>query len=108
MLSRLDRLGDVPVVIMLPSPHALFGAALDIHRASIGLPPVDNVRDHVLGRATRTRRSSRPFTGAAFRTAMIRWATAGDGAAPLADQVDEAFAMLAGGLATPTPTTEES
>lgn len=91
MLSRLDRLGDVPVVIMLPSPHhpphpppgrpfppdmtdnrelwdldaqsykALFGAALNIHRASIGLPPVDNVRDHVLGRATtRTRRSSRP------------------------------------------------
>ncbi|WP_197699012.1 hypothetical protein [Micromonospora inositola] len=91
MLSRLDRLGDVPVVVMLPSPHhpphplpsqpfppdvtdnrvlwdldaqsynALFGAALNIHRASIGLPPVDNVRGHVLGGATtRTRRSSRP------------------------------------------------
>ncbi|WP_207232437.1 hypothetical protein [Micromonospora kangleipakensis] len=43
------------------SYDALFGAALNIHRASIGLPPVDNVRDHVLGRATtRTRRSSRP------------------------------------------------
>ncbi|WP_319462769.1 hypothetical protein [Micromonospora sp. RTP1Z1] len=87
MLSRLDRLGDVPVVAMLPSPHplpgrpfppdvtdnrvlwdldarsynALFGAALNIHRASLGQPPVDNVRDHVWGRATtRTRSSSRP------------------------------------------------
>jgi vancomycin aglycone glucosyltransferase len=28
--------------------HALFGDALDTHRASIGLPPVDNVRDHVI------------------------------------------------------------
>ena len=27
--------------------HALFGPPLDAHRASIGLPPVDNVRDHV-------------------------------------------------------------
>lgn len=43
------------------SYKALFGAALNIHPTSIGLPPVDNVRDHVLGRATtRTRRSSRP------------------------------------------------
>ncbi|WP_200207749.1 hypothetical protein [Micromonospora coerulea] len=46
------------------------------------------------------------MTGAAFRTAMIRRATAGDGASPLADQVDEAFAMLAGGPATPTNTKE--
>jgi vancomycin aglycone glucosyltransferase len=29
------------------SMNALFGAALNTHRASIGLPPVDNVRDHV-------------------------------------------------------------
>jgi hypothetical protein len=28
--------------------NALFGDALNIHRASIGLPPVDNVRDHVI------------------------------------------------------------
>jgi vancomycin aglycone glucosyltransferase len=28
--------------------NALFGAALNAHRASIGLPPVDNVRDHVI------------------------------------------------------------
>ena len=48
------------------------------------------------------------MTGAAFRTAVMRRATAGVGAAPLADQVDEAFAVLAGGLATPTSTTEES
>jgi vancomycin aglycone glucosyltransferase len=27
--------------------EALFGAALNTHRASIGLPPVDNVRDHI-------------------------------------------------------------
>ena len=27
--------------------NALFGEALNTHRASIGLPPVDNVRDHV-------------------------------------------------------------
>ena len=27
--------------------NALFGAALNTHRASIGLPPVDDVRDHV-------------------------------------------------------------
>jgi vancomycin aglycone glucosyltransferase len=27
--------------------NALFGPALNTHRASIGLPPVDNVRDHV-------------------------------------------------------------
>ena len=29
------------------SINALFGAALNTHRASIGLPPVDNVRDYV-------------------------------------------------------------
>ena len=29
------------------SMNALFGAAVNTHRASIGLPPVDNVRDHV-------------------------------------------------------------
>jgi vancomycin aglycone glucosyltransferase len=29
------------------SVNALFGAAINTHRASIGLPPVDNVRDHV-------------------------------------------------------------
>jgi vancomycin aglycone glucosyltransferase len=28
--------------------NALYGAALNAHRAAIGLPPVDNVRDHVL------------------------------------------------------------
>jgi vancomycin aglycone glucosyltransferase len=28
--------------------NALFGEALNTHRAAIGLPPVDNVRDHVL------------------------------------------------------------
>jgi vancomycin aglycone glucosyltransferase len=42
--------------IYLPSPHhppqpmpydELFGEPLNRHRASIGLPPVDNVRDHV-------------------------------------------------------------
>ncbi len=30
------------------SYNALFGEALNSHRASIGLPPVDNVRDHIL------------------------------------------------------------
>jgi vancomycin aglycone glucosyltransferase len=30
------------------SYNALFGEALNTHRASIGLPPVDNVRDHVI------------------------------------------------------------
>jgi vancomycin aglycone glucosyltransferase len=29
--------------------NALYGEALNTHRAAIGLPPVDNVRDHVLG-----------------------------------------------------------
>ena len=29
------------------SYNALFGAALNTHRASIDLPPVDNVRDHI-------------------------------------------------------------
>ncbi|MEV8098365.1 glycosyltransferase [Kitasatospora sp. NPDC085879] len=28
--------------------NALFGGAVNTHRASVGLPPVDNVRDHVL------------------------------------------------------------
>jgi vancomycin aglycone glucosyltransferase len=31
------------------SIDALFGEALDTHRASVGLPPVDNVRDYVIG-----------------------------------------------------------
>ncbi|MFI7058749.1 glycosyltransferase [Streptosporangium canum] len=31
------------------SVDALFGAALNTNRASIGLPPVDNVRDYVIG-----------------------------------------------------------
>ena len=31
------------------SINALFGEALNTHRASIGLPPVDNVRDYVFG-----------------------------------------------------------
>ncbi|WP_406239513.1 glycosyltransferase [Nocardia sp. NBC_01009] len=31
------------------SSNALFGAALNTNRASIGLPPVDNVRDYVIG-----------------------------------------------------------
>ena len=39
-------------------------------------------------------------TGAAFRTAMIRWA-AGGARRPLAGLVDEAFAVLAAGLADP-------
>lgn len=30
------------------SYNALFGEALNTHRASVGLPPVDNVRDHIL------------------------------------------------------------
>ena len=39
-------------------------------------------------------------TGAVFRTAMMRWADC-DGARPLADFIDEAFATLATGLADP-------
>ncbi|WP_251091780.1 glycosyltransferase [Streptomyces sp. Caat 7-52] len=31
------------------STHALFGEALNTNRASIGLPPVDDVRDYVIG-----------------------------------------------------------
>ncbi|WP_411085924.1 glycosyltransferase [Streptomyces sp. 061-3] len=31
------------------SINALFGEALNVNRASIGLPPVDNVRDYVIG-----------------------------------------------------------
>ena len=30
------------------SVHTLFGDALNTHRKSIGLPPVDNVRDHII------------------------------------------------------------
>jgi vancomycin aglycone glucosyltransferase len=30
--------------------HAVFGAALNTHRASVGLPPVDNVRDYAFTR----------------------------------------------------------
>jgi MftR C-terminal domain len=50
-------------------------------------------------------------TGAAFRTAMIRWA-AGDGARSLSDYVHEAFGMVAAGLTEPvspttTPTSKE-
>jgi AcrR family transcriptional regulator len=45
-------------------------------------------------------------TGAAFRTAMIRWAT-GDGARSLSDHVHQAFGMLAHGLAEPTPAKAE-
>jgi len=33
----------------IQSYNALFGEALNTHRASIGLPPVDNVRAHILG-----------------------------------------------------------
>jgi AcrR family transcriptional regulator len=43
-------------------------------------------------------------TGAAFRTAIMRWAAA-DGTRPLSDFVHEAFGMLAGGLIDP-PTEE--
>ncbi|MFI6266576.1 TetR family transcriptional regulator [Micromonospora sp. NPDC051006] len=43
-------------------------------------------------------------TGAAFRTAMLRWAAAG-GTRSLADLVDEAFDALAAGLADPGPKT---
>jgi vancomycin aglycone glucosyltransferase len=32
----------------IQSYNALFGDALNTHRASIGLPPLDNVRDHVI------------------------------------------------------------
>ncbi|WP_250027479.1 acyl-CoA-like ligand-binding transcription factor [Paractinoplanes maris] len=42
------------------------------------------------------------LTGAAFRTAMMRWATAGDGR-DLLDLVREAFAVLAEGLARSAP-----
>jgi len=46
------------------------------------------------------------LTGAAFRTAMIRWAGADDGR-QLSDFVREAFGILAAGLAEPPPTDEE-
>ncbi|GAA0540468.1 TetR/AcrR family transcriptional regulator [Paractinoplanes ferrugineus] len=41
-------------------------------------------------------------TGAAFRVAMMRWSAAEPGA-QLADFVQEAFGMLAGGLTAPNP-----
>lgn len=46
------------------------------------------------------------LTGAAFRTAMMRWATAGDGR-DLHDLVREAFGVLSAGLAGSAPTHEE-
>ncbi len=46
------------------------------------------------------------LVGAAFRTAMMRWATAGDGR-DLYDLVREAFGVLATGLATSAPTHED-
>ncbi|MET0425400.1 MAG: TetR/AcrR family transcriptional regulator [Actinoplanes sp.] len=46
------------------------------------------------------------LTGAAFRTAMMRWAAAEDGRL-LDDFVREAFGHLAAGLAQPAPSTEE-
>ncbi|WP_240669706.1 TetR family transcriptional regulator [Actinoplanes solisilvae] len=45
------------------------------------------------------------LVGAAFRTAMMRWATSGD--TDLHDLVREAFDVLAVGLAAPAPTHEE-
>ena len=42
-------------------------------------------------------------TSAAYRAAMMRWAS-GRARRPLADLVDEAFAALAGGLVDPDPT----
>ena len=42
-------------------------------------------------------------TGAAFRTAMLRWAAL-DGTRPLTDFVHESFGLLAGGLTDPQPT----
>jgi vancomycin aglycone glucosyltransferase len=35
--------------LSIQSYNAMFGPVLNSHRASIGLPPVDNVRDHVIG-----------------------------------------------------------
>jgi AcrR family transcriptional regulator len=46
------------------------------------------------------------LVSAAFRTAMMRWATAGDGD-DLHDLVREAFGVLAAGLAATAPTHEE-
>ncbi|MGY0005405.1 acyl-CoA-like ligand-binding transcription factor [Micromonospora sp. I033] len=46
-------------------------------------------------------------TGAAFRTAMLRWAATA-GARPLADLVDEAFDTLAAGLPDPGPAPDPS
>ena len=46
-------------------------------------------------------------TGAAFRTAMMRWAAADDGR-PLTDFVREAYDLVADGLAEPTPHTPQT
>lgn len=58
-------------------------------------------RDHVFPQLAAT------LTGAAFRTAMIRWAGA-DGFLQLSDFVREAFGILAAGLAEPAPTHQEA
>ena len=42
-VTDLRALWDMNVGVM----NALFGGAVNAHRATIGLPPVDNVRDHV-------------------------------------------------------------
>lgn len=47
------------------------------------------------------------LTGAATRTAMMRWAAA-DGLSPLSDFVREAFGLLAAGLAEPAPTHQKA
>ncbi|MGK5739477.1 TetR family transcriptional regulator [Micromonospora sp. URMC 103] len=59
--------------------------------ARVGVPP-----DHGFPALLTT------VTGAAFRTAMLRWAAAG-GARSLTDLVDEAFESLAAGLPAPRP-----
>ena len=63
--------------------------------ARTGLPP-DNLYPHVAA----------AVIGAAFRTAMMRWAAAEDGRR-LVDLVREACDFLAAGLAEPSPTHEE-
>jgi AcrR family transcriptional regulator len=45
-------------------------------------------------------------TGAAYRTAMMRWAVS-DGSLPLSDHVHEAFGMVATGLTDPQPDRQE-
>ncbi|MFH8384312.1 nucleotide disphospho-sugar-binding domain-containing protein [Kitasatospora sp. NPDC018058] len=41
---------DIPALwdLNIGAMNALFGEAVNSHRASVGLPPVDNVRDHVI------------------------------------------------------------